>query len=92
MRGIGIQQEWVSADKRRLQTALANRLLTRDKSTYLETVANVASANGHGRLNAIYGKGRRPEPGFGRPSEPGTTARQASYRGAKAPVDVAKPP
>jgi outer membrane protein TolC len=56
MRGIGIQQEWVSADKRRLQTALANRAVDRDQSTYLETVANVRQQTAMAWLNALYAK------------------------------------
>src|SRR3984893_7592542 len=56
MRGIGIEQEWVSTDKRRLRTALADRAVDRDKSTYLGKVAEVRQQTAMAWLNAIYAK------------------------------------
>ena len=41
MRGIGIEQEWVSPAKRRLRTALANRTVDQDRTTYLQKLAEV---------------------------------------------------
>ncbi len=92
MRGIGIQQEWVSADKRRLQTALANRAVDRDKSTYLETVANVRQQTAMAWLNAIYAKKAVAlSQALVDHLSQELTARQASYRGAKGTaVDVAQ--
>jgi outer membrane protein TolC len=92
MRGVGIQQEWVSADKRRLQTALANRAVDRDKSTYLETVANVRQQTAMAWLNAIYAK-RAVALNQALVDHLGQelAAKKASYRGAKgAAVDVAQ--
>ncbi|CAN7688167.1 TolC family protein [Caballeronia sp. LjRoot31] len=92
MRGVGIQQEWVSADKRRLQTAMANRAVDRDKSTYLETVANVRQQTAMAWLNAIYAKkavalNQALVDHLGQE----LAAKKASYRGAKGTaVDVAQ--
>jgi outer membrane protein TolC len=91
-RGIGVQQEWVSADKRRLQTALANRAVDRDKSTYLETVANVRQQAAMAWLNALYAKkavalNQALVDHLGQE----LAATRASYRGAKGPAsDVAQ--
>jgi outer membrane protein TolC len=92
MRGVGIQQEWVSADKRRLQTALANRAVDRDKSTYLETVANVRQQAAMAWLNALYAKkalalNEALVDHLGQE----LAARRASYRGARGTAsDVAQ--
>lgn len=92
MRGIGIEQEWVSADKRRLRTALADRAVDRDKSTYLGKVAEVRQRTAMAWLNAIYAKkavalSRALVDHLSQE----LTARQASYRGAKGTaVDVAQ--
>jgi outer membrane protein TolC len=92
MRGIGIQQEWVSHEKRRLQTTLADRAVERDKSTYLEKVAEVRRQTAMAWLNAIYAKkavalSRALVDHLGQE----LTAKQASYRGAKGTAaDVAQ--
>jgi outer membrane protein TolC len=92
MRGVGIQQEWVSPEKRRLQTTLANRALERDKSTYLEKVAEVRQQAAMAWLNALYAKkavalSQALVDHLGEE----LTARQASYRGAKGTaVDIAQ--
>jgi outer membrane protein TolC len=92
MRGVGVQQEWVSADKRRLQTTLANRTVERDKSTYLETVANVRQQTAMAWLNAIYAKrvvalNQALVDHLGQE----LSARTASYRGANgSATDVAQ--
>jgi outer membrane protein TolC len=92
MRGVGIQQEWVSTDKRRLQTTLANRAVERDKSTYLETVANVRQQTAMAWLSAIYAKkavalNQALVDHLGQE----LSARQASYRGANGTAtDVAQ--
>ena len=92
MRGIGIQQEWVSTEKRRLQTALANRAVDRDKSTYLERVADVRQQTAMAWLNAVYAK-KAVALSAALVDHLGQelTARQASYRGANGTaVDVAQ--
>ena len=92
MRGIGIQQEWVSPAKRRLQTTLANRVVERDQSTYLEKVAEVRQQAAMAWLNAIYAKkavtlNQALVDHLGQE----LAAKQASYRGAKGmAVDVAQ--
>lgn len=92
MRGVGIQQEWVSREKRRLQTTLANRTVERDKSTYLEKVAEVRQQAAMAWLNALYAKkavalNQALVDHLGEE----LTARQASYRGAKGTaVDIAQ--
>ncbi|SIO46645.1 TolC family protein [Paraburkholderia phenazinium] len=92
MRGIGIQQEWVSPAKRRLQTTLADRAVQRDQSTYLEKVAEVRQQTAMAWLNAIYAKkavalSQALVDHLGQE----LAARQASYRGAKGTaVDVAQ--
>jgi outer membrane protein TolC len=92
MRGIGIEQEWVSTDKRRLRTALADRAVERDKSTYLQKVAEVRQQAAMAWLNAIYAKKAVAlSQALVDHLSQELTARQASYRGAKGTaVDVAQ--
>lgn len=92
MRGIGIQQEWVSPAKRRLQTALADRAVQRDQSTYLEKVAEVRQQTAMAWLNAIYAKKAVAlSQALVDHLSQELAARQASYRGAKGTaVDVAQ--
>lgn len=92
MRGIGIQQEWVSPAKRRLQTTLADRAVERDTSTYLEKVAEVRQQAAMAWLNAIYAKkavalSEALVDHLGQE----LAARRASYRGANGTaIDVAQ--
>ena len=92
MRGIGIQQEWVFPAKRRLQTALADRAVQRDQSTYLEKVAEVRQQTAMAWLNAIYAKKAVAlSQALVDHLSQELAARQASYRGAKGTaVDVAQ--
>lgn len=92
MRGIGIQQEWVSPAKRRLQTALAARTVERNTSTYLEKVAEVRQQAAMAWLNAIYAKKAVAlSHALVDHLNVELAARQASYRGAKgAAADVAQ--
>jgi outer membrane protein TolC len=84
MRGIGIQQEWVSPAKRRLQTTLADRAVERDTSTYLEKVAEVRQQAAMAWLNAIYAKKAIAlNQALVDHLTQELAARQASYRGAK---------
>ena len=92
MRGIGIQQEWVSAKKRRLQTTLADRAADRDQSTYLEKVADVRQQTAMAWINAVYAKkaAALSEMLVDHLSEE-LTVSEASYRGAKGTaLDVAQ--
>ena len=56
MRRIGIEQEWVSGDKRRLRTALANEQVGRERAGYLAQLASVRQQTAAAWLNAIYAK------------------------------------
>ncbi|MFM0118435.1 MULTISPECIES: TolC family protein [unclassified Paraburkholderia] len=92
MRGIGIQQEWVSPAKRRLQTTLADRAVERDKSTYLEKVAEVRQQVAMAWLNAMYAKKAVAlSQALVDHLSQELAAKQVSYRGAKgAAIDVAQ--
>ncbi len=56
MRRIGIEQEWVSGDKRRLRSALANDVVDRERASYLAQVANTRQQTAAAWLNAVYAK------------------------------------
>ncbi|TES61609.1 TolC family protein [Burkholderia cepacia] len=56
MRRIGIGQEWVSGDKRRLRSALANEMVGRERAGYLVQLANVRQQTATAWLNATYAK------------------------------------
>ncbi|MFM0170985.1 TolC family protein [Paraburkholderia sediminicola] len=92
MRGIGVQQEWVSPAKRRLRTTLADRAVEREKSTYLEKVAEVRQQVAMAWLNAIYAKKAVAlSQALVDHLSQELAAKQASYRGAKgAAIDVAQ--
>ncbi|TCK33531.1 outer membrane protein TolC [Paraburkholderia sp. BL8N3] len=84
MRGIGIEQEWVSPAKRRLRTALANRTVDQDKSTYLEKLAEVRQQTAMAWLNAVYAKKAVAlDKALVDHLNDELAARQASYRGAQ---------
>jgi len=56
MRRIGIEQEWVSGDKRRLRSALANDVVDRERAGYLAQLANTRQQTATAWLNAVYAK------------------------------------
>ncbi|WP_334052495.1 TolC family protein [Burkholderia cepacia] len=56
MRRIGIEQEWVSGDKRRLRSALANEQVGRERAGYLAQLASVRQQTATAWLNAVYAK------------------------------------
>ncbi len=85
MRRIGIEQEWVSPEKRRLRTALANQVVDRERSGYLTQFTNVRQQTATAWLNAAYAKktvSLQQELIMHMTHE--LAATQASYRGAKA--------
>jgi outer membrane protein TolC len=85
MRRIGIEQEWVSPEKRRLRSALANQVVDRERSGYLTQFSNVRQQTATAWLNAAYAKktvSLQQELIMHMTHE--LTATQASYRGAKA--------
>ncbi|AME23264.1 TolC family protein [Burkholderia sp. PAMC 26561] len=85
MRRVGIEQEWVSPEKRRLRTALANQEVDRERSGYLAQLVNVREQTATAWLNAAYAKQSlllQQELVDHMVHE--LAATQASYRGAKA--------
>lgn len=56
MRRIGIEQEWVSGEKRRLRAALANEVVDRERAGYLVQLASTRQQTAAAWLNAIYAK------------------------------------
>ncbi|MDQ7981286.1 TolC family protein [Paraburkholderia sp. SARCC-3016] len=92
MRGIGIEQEWVSPAKRRLRTALANRTVDQDRTTYLEKLAEVRQQTAMAWLNAVYAKKAVTlNKALVDHLNDELAARQASYRGAQgSATDIAQ--
>ncbi|MGV7240562.1 TolC family protein [Caballeronia sp. M23-90] len=85
MRRVDIEQEWVSPEKRRLRTALANQEVDRERSGYLAQLVNVREQTATAWLNAAYAKQSlllQQELVDHMVHE--LAATQASYRGAKA--------
>jgi outer membrane protein TolC len=85
MRRVGIEQEWVSPEKRRLRTALANQEVDRERSGYLAQLVNVREQTATAWLSAAYAKkalSLQQELVDHMVHE--LAATQASYRGAKA--------
>ncbi len=56
MRRIGIEQQWVSRDKRRLRTALADQRTGRERANYLMELATVRQQTATAWLDAAYAK------------------------------------
>ncbi|MCA8300587.1 TolC family protein [Burkholderia seminalis] len=85
MRRIGIEQEWVSGDKRRLRTALANEQVGRERAGYLAQLAIVRQQTATAWLDAVYAKQALAlqQALLGHMNHE-LDATQASYRGAKA--------
>lgn len=85
MRRVGIEQEWVSPEKRRLRSALANQVIDRERSGYLTQLANVRQQTATAWLNAAYAKKALSlQQELLRHMTHELVATQASYRGAKA--------
>ncbi|CAM2144000.1 outer membrane protein, heavy metal efflux system [Pararobbsia alpina] len=56
MRRIGIEQEWVSGEKRRLRSSLADEQVGREHAGYLEQLVNVRQQTASAWLDATYAK------------------------------------
>jgi outer membrane protein TolC len=85
MRRIGVEQEWVSSEKRQLRSSLANHVLDREQSSYLAQFANVRQQTAVAWLNVAYAKKAlllQQELVSHMAHE--LAATRASYRGAKA--------
>ncbi|MFL9981384.1 TolC family protein [Paraburkholderia graminis] len=85
MRRIGVEQEWVSGDKRRLRSALANDVVDRERAGYLAQLANTRQQTAAAWLNAVYAKKAvsLQQELVGHMTHE-LEATKASYRGAKA--------
>ncbi|WP_229515540.1 TolC family protein [Paraburkholderia terrae] len=85
MRRIGIEQEWVSGDKRRLRSELANDLVDRERAGYLGQLANTRQQTAIAWLSAVYAKkGVSLQRQLVDHMTHELDATKASYRGAKA--------
>ncbi|KWC05395.1 transporter [Burkholderia ubonensis] len=85
MRRIGIEQEWVSGEKRRLRSALANEMVGRERAGYLAQLANVRQQTAAAWLNAVYAnKALALQQALLDHMRHELAATNASYRGAKA--------
>ncbi|MDN7631564.1 TolC family protein [Burkholderia cenocepacia] len=85
MRRIGIEQEWVSGDKRRLRSALASEMVGREHAGYLMQLANVRQQTAAAWLSAVYAKQAVAlQQALLDHMTHELVATKASYRGAKA--------
>ncbi|MBY4713559.1 TolC family protein [Burkholderia cepacia] len=85
MRRIGIEQEWVSGDKRRLRSVLANEQVGRERAGYLAQLASVRQQTATAWLNAVYAKQALAlQQALLDHMNHEFDATKASYRGAKA--------
>lgn len=85
MRRVGVEQQWVSSDKRAARAELAQRAVELEEGAYLENVANVRVKTAMAWINVLYGQRVLA---LTRAIERQTTedlaAVQAAHRGAKA--------
>ncbi|WP_198391851.1 TolC family protein, partial [Burkholderia ubonensis] len=78
-------QEWVSGEKRRLRSALANEMVGRERAGYLAQLANVRQQTAAAWLNAVYAnKALALQQALLDHMRHELAATNASYRGAKA--------
>ncbi len=85
MRRIGIEQEWVSSEKRHLRSSLADETVSRERAGYLAQVTNVRQQTASAWLNAIYAKKALSlQQALLDHMSHELAATKASYRGAKA--------
>jgi outer membrane protein TolC len=90
MRRVGIEQQWVSKDKRRARSERAQRAVEASEGSYLETVATVREAAGKAWLTVLYKqRALALVESISRAMEQDLETLKASYRGAKvAATDV----
>jgi outer membrane protein TolC len=85
MRRIGVEQEWVSAHKRALQSDLAGKMVEREQSSYLAQLADVRERTATAWLDAAYAKRAMTlREALVEHMTHELAATEASYRGAKA--------
>lgn len=56
MRRVGIEQQWVSSDKRIARSERAQRAVEMEESSYLESVAKVREETAKAWVNVLYGQ------------------------------------
>lgn len=85
MRRIGIEQEWVSGEKRTLRSELAGQVVSRERDSYLAQFVNVREQTAAAWLDATYAKQAISlQSALLDHMEHELDATKASYRGAKA--------
>ncbi len=85
MRRIGIEQQWVSRDKRQARTELARRSVEAVEAAHLEKVANIRVETGKAWLTVLYKqRALGLSTSITREMESDLSALQAAHRGAKA--------
>ncbi|MFC0132964.1 hypothetical protein CR105_26250 [Massilia eurypsychrophila] len=90
MRRVGIEQQWVSKNKRLARSERAQRAVEASEGSYLETVATVREATGKAWLTVLYKqRALALAQSIGRAMEQDLETLKASFRGAKvAATDV----
>ncbi|WP_454688199.1 TolC family protein [Achromobacter aloeverae] len=89
MRRVGVEQEWVSSEKRRLRVAQAQQAVGQEQATYLQQFVRVRQLTVQAWLSATYAKkdlALRREVVDHMIHE--LRAVRAAYRGAKSPVSA----
>lgn len=85
MRRIGIEQQWVSRDKRQARTELARRSVEAVEAAHLEKVANIRVETGKAWLTVLYKqRALGLSTSITREMESDLSALEAAHRGAKA--------
>tara|TARA_R110001599_G_scaffold64023_1_gene178322 strand:- start:21962 stop:23269 length:1308 start_codon:yes stop_codon:yes gene_type:complete len=85
MRRVGIEQQWVSSDKRVARSERAQRAVEMEESTYLESVAKVREETAKAWVNVLYGQRTMAlVSGMEKEASDDLNAVNAAHRGAKA--------
>lgn len=85
MRRVGIEQQWVSSDKRIARSERAQRAVEMEESTYLESVAKVREEAAKAWINVLYGQRTLAlVSAMERESTEDLNAVKVAHRGAKA--------
>jgi outer membrane protein TolC len=92
MRRVGIEQQWVSADKRAARSERARRAVQTEEGNYLENVARVRVETAKAWINVLYGqRALALFRAIEKQTAEDLVAVQAAHRGAKATAsDVAQ--
>lgn len=85
MRRVGIEQEWISKDKRKARSTRAQRAVEVDDGLYLERVASVRESTGKAWLTVFYKqKALALSQSIAQEMEQDLSTLRATHRGAKA--------